>query len=653
MSTTYNTSKQTFASETSGTPVIYTKQNPLYETVEALQDVAGFSGDLASDSGSHEARLKQLFAIGTHSRSTIAASGSITLPQVKTVVVTGTTTVTGIAATGNDLGRSVILDLTGECTIEDGGNLDLSGSDFVGPGRLGLICDGINWKEYARSPGGSGGHAIAISTGSDLPARSRVRFSSAFTGADDSGNDETDIDLNFGTTAGTVAEGNDSRLSDTRTPTAHAASHITGGTDIIPLFGINQRGLVPGPSSASGTKFLSDAGSWIPAASAGLPTFYDPDGVPLTTRNIIQAVGEMAKAEDATDDRTLLHFRFGKISATVVTASGTTAALPTDGNIIQVNGNTQIDTIPAPATGYENRLVILYFTGTPTVKNGTGNLYLDDDFDAIAGSMLGIWHNGVGWIEAFRSHHDAGGGGGISGIEVYDESSDLGEFTALKFIGAGVSVATATGGIAEVTINGGGGGSGLYIPSVTPTPPSVADFTWDNQGSATAVDEHDSIRFKGPSSATNQWHVLFDSLGTLPKTVTVGIVPIRIQPIQFQNFGLCVRESVGAKLQGIGLWFEGGAWQIRTINMTSSTSFSATANNQVAALFGPAYFFQVEQTSGGDRIWRISPNGLQWADWVTTTFNDFTGTPDQAGFFVASMSSSAPIDVAVIHWSVV
>ncbi|MFI5687925.1 hypothetical protein [Streptomyces sp. NPDC051636] len=39
--------------------------------------------------------------------------------------------------------------------------------------------------------------------------------------------------LNVGTTAGTVAAGNDSRLSDARTPTAHAATHGSGGSDPV------------------------------------------------------------------------------------------------------------------------------------------------------------------------------------------------------------------------------------------------------------------------------------------------------------------------------------------------------------------------------------------------------------------------------------
>lgn len=45
---------------------------------------------------------------------------------------------------------------------------------------------------------------------------------------------KTAFNKDFGTAADTVCEGNDSRLSDTRIPKAHASTHVTGGTDIIP-----------------------------------------------------------------------------------------------------------------------------------------------------------------------------------------------------------------------------------------------------------------------------------------------------------------------------------------------------------------------------------------------------------------------------------
>jgi len=41
----------------------------------------------------------------------------------------------------------------------------------------------------------------------------------------------TAFNKDFGTTAGTVCQGNDSRLSDARTPTAHKSTHASGGSD--------------------------------------------------------------------------------------------------------------------------------------------------------------------------------------------------------------------------------------------------------------------------------------------------------------------------------------------------------------------------------------------------------------------------------------
>ena len=43
----------------------------------------------------------------------------------------------------------------------------------------------------------------------------------------------TAFNKNFGTAAGTVCQGNDGRLSDSRTPTTHASTHATGGSDAI------------------------------------------------------------------------------------------------------------------------------------------------------------------------------------------------------------------------------------------------------------------------------------------------------------------------------------------------------------------------------------------------------------------------------------
>lgn len=61
-----------------------------------------------------------------------------------------------------------------------------------------------------------------------------VSAGSGLTGGGDLSADRT-LAADFGTGAGKVVEGNDSRLSDARTPTAHAASHGDGGTDEIAI----------------------------------------------------------------------------------------------------------------------------------------------------------------------------------------------------------------------------------------------------------------------------------------------------------------------------------------------------------------------------------------------------------------------------------
>lgn len=66
--------------------------------------------------------------------------------------------------------------------------------------------------------------------GGGVPTTRVIAAGTGLTGGGDLSADRT-LAADFGIVAGKVTQGNDARLSDARTPTAHAATHATGNTD--------------------------------------------------------------------------------------------------------------------------------------------------------------------------------------------------------------------------------------------------------------------------------------------------------------------------------------------------------------------------------------------------------------------------------------
>ena len=96
---------------------------------------------------------------------------------------------------------------------------------------------GANGSPGATGPAGAAGVAgpqgPAGAAGATGPAGSSGVISVTAPLTNNGTSSAAALGVDVGTTAGTVAAGNDSRFSDARTPTAHAASHATGGADAV------------------------------------------------------------------------------------------------------------------------------------------------------------------------------------------------------------------------------------------------------------------------------------------------------------------------------------------------------------------------------------------------------------------------------------
>lgn len=145
--------------------------------------------------------------------------------------------------------------------IIQGSGIVVDDSDNItGAGTI----NGVDIESHASRHATGGGDAI---TAADIDAEPEFSKNTAF-------------NKDFGSGSGTVCEGDDSRLSDARTPTSHNTSHQSGGGDAIQLdnlaapddntdldFSTSLHGLVPKGTNVG--DFLKDDGSWGTPAGAG------------------------------------------------------------------------------------------------------------------------------------------------------------------------------------------------------------------------------------------------------------------------------------------------------------------------------------------------------------------------------------------------
>lgn len=113
------------------------------------------------------------------------------------------------------------------------------------------------WGDVATQPEIDAETAARIAADALLQPLSGKNAPSGYAGLD-AGSKLTGSQQVYGTAANTACQGNDGRLSDARTPTAHAASHAAGGSD--PL--VTEAAWTPTDASGAALAFTGVSGSY-------------------------------------------------------------------------------------------------------------------------------------------------------------------------------------------------------------------------------------------------------------------------------------------------------------------------------------------------------------------------------------------------------
>ena len=125
--------------------------------------------------------------------------------------------------------------LTGGGTLEADRTLTVKYGNTAGTACQGndvRLADARTPKPHKATHQTGGSDAI---TPADIGAADKTIQIKPGTGLSGGGTLEADrtLTVSYGTAAGTACQGNDARLSNARTPTAHKATHKTGGTDAL------------------------------------------------------------------------------------------------------------------------------------------------------------------------------------------------------------------------------------------------------------------------------------------------------------------------------------------------------------------------------------------------------------------------------------
>jgi hypothetical protein len=356
--------------------------------------------------------------------------------------------------------------------------------------------------------------------------------------------------LDVGTTAGTVAAGDDGRLSDSRTPTTHKTTHATGGSDELTPADIGAE--VAGAAAAVAGTLAPVATSGVYGDLTGLPTLGTAAATD-TTAYATSAQGGLADSAVQPDDL---------------------ATVATTGAYADLSGSPTLGTAAAEDVGTAS--------GNVVQLDGSGRL------PAVDGSLLTNLPAAVGALDDLSDVDLTTTPPGDGEALVYDD--DSGNWVP------GAAGASAAGAVGDLQFNNGTGGLG-----------ASADLNWDDTGKVLDVGGDINLDDGGANQTTLQL-VTPTAARTITfpdATGTVGLVAGSTGQLVFNLNGAYSGLSVGVNAAS------GFAGNLLDLQVNGSSRFKFDVANKRFHLFtdgtrGDAYF---DRGGGGGDPRFVGTNG--------------------------------------------
>lgn len=285
---------------------------------------------------------------------------------------------------------------------------------------------------------------------------------------------------------------------------------------------------------------------------------------------------------------------------------------------------------------------------TLTIAAADSGLDVLDEGTTISGALFDT----LDFVGAGVTVTDAGGGvaevsipggSGSGGVVVLDESTTIAgaAFDTIDFVGAGVTVTDAGGGVAEVSIPGGGT---LYERPFTI--PVSSSFTWVNQGTATVTDETYGMVMKDSRLSSLNLRLLVKSAPTPPYEIIAKAWSAHIYNDN-TGVGLAWRESGTGKIHFLRHVVAGGVKQWVLSYYTSPTAYSS---NSSFIRYGDDKDWWIRlRDDNTNRLCDISPNGYHWIN-ILSTARGTPFTPDQVGFCFDNLHGGASNLGIIVDW---